>query len=96
MELDAGLEANNGLLYVIFDVTELPNIDFNEVLQTSAETCRLSVDKTQTLVKWFGDQPIPACVENLTTKSPYYTHDEILVIMATPEWTEPMSTPVEE
>ncbi len=94
MELDAGLEANNGLTYVIFDVTELPEIDFTQVLQTSAETCRLSVDKTQTLVKWFSDQPTPSCVENLTTKSQYYTHDEILVIMSTPEWSEPM--PMEE
>lgn len=94
MEIDAQLEANNGLTYVIFDVTELPDIDFNAVLQTSAETCRLSVDGTQTLVKWFSDQPTPECVANLTTKSQYYTHDEILVIMSTPEWTVPI--PMEE
>lgn len=94
MEIDAQLQENNGLTYVIFDVTELPEIDFNTVLQTSAETCRLSVDKTKTLVKWFSDQPVPTCIENLTTKSPYYTHDEILAIMSTPEWTEPV--PMEE
>lgn len=94
MEIDTQLEASNGLTYVIFDVTELPEIDFTQVLQTSAETCRLSVDETKTLVKWFSDQPVPSCVENLTTKSQYYTHDEILAIMSTPEWSEPV--PMEE
>jgi hypothetical protein len=41
---------NNGLTYVIFNVSELDQIDFNQVLQTSAETCRRSVDGLQTLV----------------------------------------------
>lgn len=88
------LEENNGLTYVIFNVTELPQIDFTQVLQTSAETCRLSVDGTKTLVKWFSDQSTPSCVSNLTSKSQYYTHDEILTIMSTPEWSEPI--PMEE
>jgi hypothetical protein len=81
------MENDNELTYVIFDVTELSNIDFSEVLQTSADTCRLSVDGSKTLVKWSGTE-VPACVTALTSKSQYYTHDEILSIMSTPEWTE--------
>lgn len=81
---------NNGLTYVIFNVSELPLINFDQVLQTSAETCRKSVDETQTLVKWESSEGIPICVQDLTTKSQYYTHDEILAIMATPAWTEPL------
>jgi hypothetical protein len=80
----------NGLTYVIFNVSELPLIDFTQVLQTSAETCRKSIDETQTLVKWYTDNGVPTCVQSLTTKSQYYTHDEILEIMSTPEWTQPM------
>lgn len=87
------LEESNGLTYVIFNVSELPQIDFSEVLQTSVETCRLSIDKTKTVVKWFDGQPVPSCIENLTTKGPYLTHDEVLAIMSTPEWTDP--TPME-
>lgn len=78
--------------YVIFNVSELDKIDFNQVLQTSAETCRRSVDGTLTLVKWLSNGSIPSCVESLTTKSQYYNHSEILDIMNTPEWTEPMVT----
>ena len=79
----------NGITYVIFNVSELPQIDFTQVLQTSEETCRRSVDGTQTLVKWYTIDGIPSCVQTLTTKSQYYTHDEILEIMSTPAWQEP-------
>lgn len=81
---------NNGLTYIIFNVSELSLIDFTQVLQTSIETCRKSVDETQTLVKWYTDNGVPTCVQSLTTKSQYYTHDEILEIMSTPAWTEPL------
>lgn len=80
----------NNLTYVIFDVTELNTISFNQVLQTSAETCRLSVDGTQTLVKWQGT--VPSSVTALNTKGPYLSQDEILIIMETPEWTDPIPT----
>ena len=75
--------------YMIFNVSELPNIDFDEVLETSMETTRKSVDQTKTLVKW--DDVMPTCVSNLTTKEGPYTYDEILQILSTPEWTEPDS-----
>lgn len=79
---------NNGLTYVIFDVSELPLIDFNEVLQTSADTVRKSVDGTKTLVKWTTGIDIPECVKNLTTKGPYMTYNEIAQVMNTPEWSD--------
>mgnify|MGYP000706520965 CR=1 FL=1 len=71
--------------YVIFDVTELNQIDFNQVLETSADTVRKSVDNTKTFVKYEG--AMPTSVSTLTTKSIEYSHDEILEILSTPEWT---------
>jgi len=71
--------------YVIFDVTEIDKIDFTEVLETSPETLRKSVQGTKTFVKWDGE--IPQCVSNLTTSEQYYTHSEILEILSTEEWT---------
>lgn len=70
--------------YVIFDVSELDTIDFSQVLETSAETVRKSVDGTKTFVKWNGN--VPLCVEALTTKGPYLTHSEILAEMNTEAW----------
>jgi len=73
--------------YMIFNVSELNQIDFNVVLETSAETVRKSVNQTKTFVKWDG--AMPSCVSNLTTKEGPYTYEEILTILATPEWTDP-------
>jgi hypothetical protein len=74
--------------YVIFNVSELDLIDFTQVLETSAETVRRSVDGTKTFVKWEGS--VAACVESLITKGEYLTYEEILAIMNTEEWTTPM------
>ncbi len=77
---------------MIFNVTELDQIDFTQVLETSAETVRKSVDGTKTFVKWDG-AIIPDCVLNLLTKEGPYTYEEILTILATPEWTDPNPLP---
>ena len=73
--------------FMIFDCTELVNIDFTEVMETSIETVRKSIDGTKTFVKWDSIE-IPKSVENLKTKSGPYTYDEILEILQTPEWTK--------
>jgi hypothetical protein len=75
--------------FMIFNVSELPNIDFTTVLETSEETVRKSVDETKTFVKWDGE--MPECVSTLTTKEGPYTYDEILTILSTSEWTKPMT-----
>ena len=74
--------------FMIFNVSELPNIDFTQVLETSEETVRKSVDETKTFVKWDGE--MPECVSTLTTKEGPYTYDEIFTILSTSEWTKPM------
>jgi hypothetical protein len=74
----------NNRKYVIFNVSEIDKIDFDQVLETSVETLRLSVDETKTFVKW--DAVFPECVQNLATKEEYLTHEEILEIMSTEEW----------
>jgi uncharacterized protein YhfF len=75
--------------YVIFDVSELDKVNFNDVFETSVETVRKSADGTKTFVKWEGDTP--AFMEEITSKSKEYTHDEILEILAGEDWTPPMS-----
>ena len=77
--------------YVIFNCSELDTIDFNQVMETSADTVRKSVDQTETFVKYDGD--MPSSVSSLTTKSQEYSHSEILIILSTPEWTNPNQDP---
>ena len=85
--METQLQEYDNREFMIFNVSELDQIVFTEVLETSADTVRKSVDKTKTFVKWDGITP--ECVANLTTKEGPYTYDEILVILATPEWTDP-------
>jgi len=74
--------------FAIFSTTEIDKIDFNLVLETSAETLRKSVDETKTFVKWDGEAP--EFVSELTTLEGPYTYAEILDILSTSEWTAPM------
>jgi len=71
--------------FMIFNVSELSLINFEEVLETSENTVRRSVDGTKTFVKWDGNT-IPASVNALTTKEGPYTYSEILVILGTSDW----------
>ena len=77
--------------FMIFAVSELAQIDFTKVCETSEDTVRKSVDGTKTFVKWDG--VTPDCVANLETKEGPYTYEEILVILATDEWTDPNPFP---
>jgi hypothetical protein len=76
--------------FAIFSTSELDQINFNEVLETSADTVRRSVDGTKTFVKWDDGGAVPPSVQALTTIQGYYTYEEMLSILSTPEWTAPM------
>jgi len=73
---------------MIFSVTELDQIDFTQVLETSIDTVRKSIDETKTFCKWDGDI-VPSSIDALTTKEGPYNYDEIMSILSTPEWTSP-------
>jgi hypothetical protein len=73
--------------FAIFFTTELNQINFDEVLETSADTVRTSVNGTKTFVKWDGETPPPS-VEALETIEGYYTYTEMLDILSDEEWTE--------
>jgi len=77
--------------FMIFGTSELPLINFTQVLETSIDTVRKSVDETKTFVKWDGEV-VPSSVDSLTTKEGPYTYEEILTILQTPEWTSPEPT----
>jgi len=66
--------------YVIIDASEVANVDFDQVQETSAETLKYSVDGTKTFVKFEGDTP------SFLIGEPQYDHAEILNILAGAEW----------
>jgi hypothetical protein len=70
--------------FVIFNVSELNKINFNEVLEDSPSTLRYSLDGTKTFIKWENTEP--SFLINLLTKSKTYTIEEISEILLTSEW----------
>ena len=73
--------------FIIFPTSELSKVNFNEVLETSADTTRKSVDGNKTFVKWDGEQP--EFVSTLNNTEGPYTYEEMLSILETPEWNSP-------
>jgi hypothetical protein len=73
--------------YVIIDASEVSSVDFDQVLETSADTLRYNLAGTKTFVKFEGDTP--SFLEGKTAN----THSEMLEILAGEEWTDPDANP---
>ena len=68
--------------YVIIESSEVSSVNFSEVMETSLNTLRYSIDGTKTFVKFEG--VTPSFLEGKTE----YNHSEILNILSGSEWTE--------
>jgi len=69
-------------------LVDLNNVDFSQVLETSADTIRKSIDETEFLLKWNGADP-----SFVTDESVAITwrgdHEATLALMNTAAWTPP-------
>ena len=74
--------------YVVIFYSDVDQIDFSQVLETSVETVRRSVDGNLTFVKYEGE--MPSSITALTNKSQEFTHAQFLIILTGPDWTVPM------
>ena len=70
--------------YVIIDASDVASINFNEVLEASADALRFSLDGSKTFIKFDGATP-----SGLSDKTSY-NHSEILTILEGDDWTSPM------
>tara|TARA_Y100001963_G_C6603826_1_gene363812 strand:- start:364 stop:690 length:327 start_codon:yes stop_codon:yes gene_type:complete len=61
--------------FVIIPTAEVENVDFSQVIQTSADSLRLSEDGDYTFVKFIGDTP--SFLEGKTQ----YTYSEFINIL---------------
>jgi len=74
--------------YVIFNVSELIKVNFNEILETSSNTLRVSLDGSKTFVKYTSDE-MPTSISSLTTKEGPFDITEMSVILGSSDWTAP-------
>ena len=78
----------NSRQFIIFPLTEISKVDFTQILETSEDTVRKSVNGTKTFVKWDTEEQ-PAFISTLTGTEGPYTYEEILEILSTEEWSLP-------
>ena len=78
--------------YATISITDLGLIDFSQIHETSAETIRKSLDETEFVIKY---DAVPTFISDGSVEIlQAMTHEQALILMATPEWSEPI--PVEE
>jgi len=70
--------------YVIIDASEVPSVDFSQVLEISADTLRYNLDGTKTFVKYEGETP------SFLVGKPSFSHSEILEILSNENWAAPI------
>ena len=66
--------------YVITNASNLSNVDYNLVEQSSLETTRKSLDSSLALISFYGDTP--SFLEGVTQ----YDKEEIKDIVASSDW----------
>ena len=73
--------------YAIIQASDLSNIDFSQIGETSADTLRYNLAQTEFVIKW---NTTPTFISDGTVVPvSELTHAEALALMATAEWTEP-------
>ncbi len=72
----------NNRQYVIINAADVSSVNFDDVLETSADTLRYNVAGDETFVKYEG--PKPRCLYGKDTLS----HSAMLTVLADESWTE--------
>lgn len=73
--------------YAIIQTSDLSNIDFSQIGETSANTLRYNLANTEFVIKWNSTPTFIS--DGSVVPVSTLTHAEALAIMATAEWSEP-------
>lgn len=72
--------------YATINISDLSNVDFTQVIETSEDTIRKSLDETQFVIKWNIE---PSFITNGTiTPLQTITHVEALALVQTDAWND--------
>lgn len=73
--------------YAIINTSDLSNIDFAQIGETSADTLRYNLAGTEFVIKWNSTPTF--ITDGSVVPVSQLTHAEALALMATAEWSEP-------
>ena len=79
------------LVYATININDLGDVDFSQVVQTSSNTIRKSLDGSLFIIKWNVE---PAFITSgLVVPVQTLTHSEALILFHTSYWMEPPPPP---
>jgi hypothetical protein len=77
--------------FIFFNSSEKAVLDYSQLVETSQETLRLSLDGTKTFVS-YNSESMPDTIQALTSYIGPLTYEETLAILQTAEWRPPAPT----
>jgi hypothetical protein len=77
--------------FIFFNSSEKGLLDYSQLVETSQETLRLSLDGTKTFVS-YETETMPSTIQALTSYIGPLTYEETRTILQTAEWLPPAPT----
>ena len=77
--------------FIFFNYNERDRLDYSQLVETSQDTLRQSMDLTKTFVS-YETVTMPDTIQTLTSYIGPLTYEETLTILQTAEWTPPAPT----
>jgi len=77
--------AYNNKTYAVLNIADIDSVNYSEVITTSKETARKSIDESQFIIK-YAETPSFISGGAITPVS-VVSHEDALALMATDEWT---------
>jgi len=73
--------------YATANTSTIGNVDFSQVMQTSATTVRKSIDESQFILKWYTANTPTFITDNSVTLTWSGSHADCLTLMTGSAWT---------
>lgn len=77
--------------FIFFNSSEKAILDYSQLVETSQNTLRISIDGAKTFVS-YETETMPDTIQALTSYTGPFTYDETLAILKTAEWRPPAPT----
>lgn len=72
--------------WITIPVSELPNVDWSQTRNTSADSVPRNVAGDSALIKWSGD--MPSSIAGIASKGATLDHAGALALLATEAWAQ--------
>lgn len=77
--------------FIFFNYDERDRLDYSQLVETSRDTLRISLDGIKTFVS-YETETMPDTIQALSSYVGPLTYDEAYAILQTPEWKPPVPT----